>query len=815
MANLPISEFLKERLKEHDPKFELRPGTAYEKLFFQPVQFIAQPLRDEANDIQTSQSVRKILQTDDPDAFSEEAVDDLVANVFVDRVPGSVSSGIASAYYASPVDREYAAGAAVFVGNNGVNYVNTVPFAISRQQMSAQISEGFYFFDIPVSSETFGKETELEQGGLVSLLNDPEVAFVTNRQKIAGGLSREKNTELINRTKNSIAVRDLVTGKGFSATIFENFPGLIKDLRPIGFGDPEMMRDIVYNTHIGGKIDGYFFAPTIKRGFKNFVGLLIDTTRQSKSQTNVSLSGTLWSSLRNSSIDRAGGLNPIVKQNKSETYPEFICPFDLSNPVNLSSNERIKMTINGVTKEFRLAGISPVATNRNEIVSLINKAFGLEVAKPFGNSFKIRPQTPGKDSEIIITDPDIGTSAFSVVFGTTAPFTAYGDGPIIFQETTHYEINDVDGEIRRVLGTSIIAPQNDGKSVTSNTFSLDSIAAAFSSVSVNDILTIHSGVNAGDYRILSISLDFKILTLEQSFASTITSQSFEIRRSGIRDNEIVDVSYYFNPLSIDIGNLVKLDPNGKTRGIRSGRESMTITDLAFLRIVSIELIDPITQEATGEVLVGKGGYGLGSFGAGPFGIGSNADYRLIINSPHERFSAFEDSYIVLNSGFSGLSVRVNYDYVPEVVMLHDFVRSERERVLDGDILIKHFIPAFVEGTIEYSVDASDTSIPSNEEVAIAVREHINSISSGKPLHFSDLKQVISRMTDPFDNYGTFIKNFTLKARIHNIDGTIVIIEGTDNMILPTLDPFPISTNRPQSARITHWCGSEDLVLVRV
>ena len=188
---------------------------------------------------------------------------------------------------------------------------------------------------------------------------------------------------------------------------------------------------------------------------------------------------------------------------------------------------------------------------------------------------------------------------------------------------------------------------------------------------------------------------------------------------------------------------------------------------------------------------------------------------MVVNSPHERFSAFEDAFIVFNSGLAGLSVRISYDYSPEVVTLHDFVRSERERVLDGDILMKHFLPAYVTGTIKYAVDTTDSSIPSNDELQELVREFVSNVGSGQKLHFSDITQFIARMTDPFDRYGSYVKNFELKAIIHNTDGSNTIISGTEDMTLPTLNPFPKETNRPQSARIMHWFAGDDLILERI
>ena len=241
---------------------------------------------------------------------------------------------------------------------------------------------------------------------------------------------------------------------------------------------------------------------------------------------------------------------------------------------------------------------------------------------------------------------------------------------------------------------------------------------------------------------------------------------------------------------------------------------MTITDVSFLRVNSIDIIDPITEEPTGEVLALGGGYGQGGYGEGPYGSGGGSDYYMVVNSPHERFSAFEDSFLVLHQGFVGLSFAVNYDYVPECDTYHDFVRSDNERVLDADILMKHFLPSYVSGDIEYSVDSTDSTIPDNDSLTVLVKDFINIQRSGTNLELSDIIQFIKRTTDPYDRYSSYVKPFTLTAEIHNADGSTTIISSNDRLIVPEADPFPKDTDKPLTARITHWLA-DNIVMTRL
>ena len=833
MAELPIAEFLRERLKEYDPTFEVRKGSAFSDFFFKPMQFILQPIRDEADEMFLGQSLRRILSLDDPDAFNEEYVDDIVANVYVYRNEGGRSSGVARVYYTEPVDREYPVSGFVATGSNSQLYTNPATYSITSAQMSSQFENGLYYFDIPIVSEEVGEDTLLEEEGLVSVADDDEVISVTNQNALTGGKSRETNTELIERAKNAITVRDLVTGKGFQSILFENFTGSLVQATAIGFGDKEMMRDILFNAHVGGKHDGYVKTTGITRKEQDFFTLLVDSTRATPTSTQLEIGGISPNSLGEGNIDRTIA-NPIVRQVKPETTAFIASTVDLTLPIDLSGKEWVNITVDGASKDIQVSNSAdPTLTTRSDIIARINVAFGVNVASLTSTSFQITSQISGTTSQVRIENPTNGAlgSALFDIMGDNTVFEEFGDGPRVFTETIDYSINDDDGTITRIVGPQVSPlPSGTGSAKTpdaagtpqpTNIIKEDLTSTTpnlFGTVQVNDLLNITSGTYQGQYRVIkkdATPLDGIELTLDGELLEDVSfADNVYIERTGIKDGEYIDIEFYYSPLSIDVGKYVVLDEYGRERGIRPGRELQTISDVAFIRVVSIEIIDPITGEGTGEFLNRDGGFGSGGFGEGGFGVGSSSDYYLVVNSPHERYSAFEDSYIVISSAYQGLSFKVTYDCVPEVEDMHLFVRSDYERVLDGDILIKHYIPAFVSTTITYSVDSTDSTVPTNEDLTELVKEFINQVPAGEPLQTSDIKQFILKTIDPNLRYTSNVKPFTLTAEIINNDDSNIIIENGDSLIVPEEDPFPLETDNPLSPRICHWVADE-ITMVRV
>ena len=813
MADLPIKTFLVERLGEYDSAFELRDGTGFRDLFINPLEFIVQPFRDEANDLRTAQSLKRIQELEDPNSFDEEAVDAIVANIYITRDPGNQGAGIAKAFFNVSVEREYATNGAVFTGSNGKTYSNPSPFKISTAEMSSQIEDGLFYFEIPVRADEIGADTSLDSAGLVSLLDDDEVVRVTNELAFTPGGDKETNLELIDRARNSIGVRDLVAGKGYNAILNENFISTMQQTTPIGYGDDEMMRDILFNTHVGGKVDGYIKTNQITIGSQDFVGLLTDSSRQTRTTQNIQLNGLDYTSLANANIDRSNGLDPIVKEIKTSISAVYLSTVDMTLPIDLSTTQHVRIGVDGLFLDIRVAGVVPAATTRNEIVAKINSAFEQKIAFAEGNSLLLRSPTAGLDSSITIDNPTLGVSAILAVFDLavgTAPHIFLGDGPVTYQEGVHYEVDDAFGKIKRFEGPIVLGPESTGETTISTFIFEDATPSQFIAILEGDIIRI-TGI--GDVRVLE-KIDDNTLRTDFEFTSTASGLAYTIYRSAIKSGEVVFVEYWFNPLSIDIGGLVKLDEDGILRGVRPGRENLTIIDTAFLRVTSIELIDPLTREPTGQVLDTSGGYGQGGYGIGTYGVGSGADFTLVVNSPTERFSMFEDSYLVIKAGFQGLSFRVNYEYVPEIAQMHDFVRSDNERGLDGDILIKHYLPAYVSTEIEYSVDESDTSIPDNDALTAIVKSFINTRNSPESLEVSDLIQVIKINVDPFNRFGAFVRPFTLSAVIHNADGLLTSIESDERLTVPTLTPFPKETSRPLSPNISHWIADQ-VVMTRL
>jgi hypothetical protein len=882
-------------MKEYEPDYEYRQGTAFSDLFIQPLALIVQPLRDEANEIYLNQSLKRILDLENPDDYPEEAVDDILSNIYVYRRTGSRAAGSVRVYFEEPKDLTYLPETLEFTNDKGYTYTNINSISITQQEMNNNVEQEFYYVDVAIQSSEEGIEYETAAGAMVGT-GESDAVRVFNEFPISGGVDSETNTEFIARAQKSIGVRDLNTGKGFNAIMFETFLNKIVELQPIGFNDPEMMRDIVFNYHVGGRIDGWVKTPSILDGSFNAIGLNVDFTRRLTTTRNLPLYGTEYSEFGVQNIDVTEQSVEGYNIDELEQAAVFYSGIDLDGGIDLSINQFIGIAIDDQTyTNVKIAGALPSTTRAGEIVNRINVAaqqpvasiavnpvvvsrrrtgaiptggdntlydptprifsnlfpgdrlsvttgpnagsydivnivseneIEVDVLTPFpanqeevnytinriGTFVKIQSQTKSRESRVFVGSPNTGTDALLDAFGLAPqpnPYEYQGTGKYEYTEGVDFEVDLLNGKVRRIIGPFIV-PDTATGAVSNSIFFEDPSTDVFLNVEPGDMITIIDSLNDDiekDYRVLE-KLNNQKLRIDSFIADIESNLTYRITRTGIKDSEYVLFSFQFNPLSIDIGNQVQLDEFGRERGIRPGREDQTITDLAYLWTTSIELIDPVSGEPSGEVLDGIGGYGQGGYGQGGYGIGSRSQYRILVNIPEHRYSAFEDSLISIDTAFLGQSFRVNYKYVPEILEFDAFARSDEERVLDADVLMKHFIPAVVDVEATYTIDPTNPLTASEEDVKEAIVKFIDTLKAGENLDASDINQVIMENIDQSRTRRAKIEHpISMRAVIYNTDGTRTILESTDSLAVPD-ETIPPYTTRPLSPRTSHWIAGE-------
>lgn len=840
---LPVIAFIQARLAEADPNFETRAGSAHYDLFVIPQQFMLQPLNDFMTKRRVAQSVRQMLldpTPDDPTTFQSSDVDDLASNLFVTRDVGDIAKTTVRVFYITAKDLEFPALTAQFTSGD-LNFFNSSDFTITAAAMALQTDGSLLYVDIPVQAEQAGDDYNVEADTITAILNDPDAVRVTNLFKAQGGLPTESNSELLARIPNSIGVRDLETTKGINAILGDKFP-FLQQIVSIGAGDQEMQRDIIYNIHTLGKTDVYLKTPALTAGEDTFIGLETDTTRElardlhiemAKSQDDTELpASTGTPSIVVGSV--------VVKEDvidTSATLTSVVVP--PSTGIDLSTKQWVRLRIDGGDyHQIKVSGATPASTQLFEIISAINLGLGLELLEETTSSHKfvITSPTAGDDSSIEFTAPvapvDPSNNAAELLFDLTSgdfPLTETGTGAVVYVETIDYNVDYASGDIFQTTfdigrgvdretitsGQTMISEGDDTGLIVldTGTYYLDgSGPGVFDTkplifVRVGDEVTITSidGTTTGTvkgvplpstYTVGTVVSDERLELIDFPANAASSNVLYEIKSS-----QVVRVDYTYNPISIDIGPQVLLN-SGLTRGVREGRSDFTIKNVPFVKITSIQEVDPDTQELIGDPLVPPKGFGGGGFGAGGFGVGLGGDYDFVVNVPVDRFSVFEDSVIVFNQSALTKSYRVSYLYNPELKAIHTLTRTDTERVTGADVLVKTFVPAFVDIALVVRKDPTNLTIPSNDQLAVLVQALVNSVNAPDGITSTSIDTLLKAQGV------TSVKvPFLMSATVYNPDGTTSIVESEDVLTIPDVE-LDSQTDNFTTPKIVHfWPGT--------
>ena len=679
--SLPITAFIVQRLLEFDPTFDVGSGVATSGLMIEPLSVVLQPVVDELTVVQATQSILTILESAAPDLFPEDVVDAIASNFIVSRRPGQIGSTTQRMRFFEPQAFSAPQRVLIWRGQSSLRYTNSEPVQISRAEMALNQDGSLYYVDIPVVATDQGSDYNADPNTITTMESAPVgLASTGNLFRVSDGVSRETNTQLISRIKVAVTVRALVTGRGIIVTLTENFTTIV-EVQPIGFGAPEMMRDIVYNVHIGGDVDVFVRGSALAATQQDIINLKVDASRLASQVTSMTL-----------------------------------------------------------------------------------------------------------------LEQDIGYFIGWAAIDRTlrAPTVKSIDGFVLYAEGHDYALDDLNGILSRAAGSTIFhlsESSNGGAVISAKRLRHTIMSSFFQNVRAGMILTVTgpSGV-AGRYTIKSqIASD----TVEIYGTFPVASQS----NVNFQVDDLLRIEFDYNPVSID----VVATPRS------TGRAGYTISNVPLMRIAAMEVLDPITLQPTGAVFNVKGGYGAGGYGQGIYGQGSQSDYRLVVTDPTARFSAKESNYVEFLQSNVGMSVRVSYLYDTDIPALQAFVEDPQNRTEAASLLVRHFVPIYVESqqAIVYTIKASTlATAPTVDVVAALVADLVNNVVEGASLELSDIVDLLyNNGADEVDLDGLQ----ALRGELHHQDGTVEYLLPTPKGLL-TIPNAPITdpSQRPLSQRIARF-----------
>jgi hypothetical protein len=211
----------------------------------------------------------------------DDAVDEILSNWFIRRGSGQYATGTVKVYLTAAVDVSIPLTARFYKTSSlpfAPNATDTLTYSTDdlTQIVDSTGTVVAYTFTVPVIAANPGEAYNVSAGTFVDYTRfSPYVSRVENESAFTGGGDKESTQSMLERSETAISVRDLNSARSIDVTLKEEFSD-VNDVVVIGYGDPEMIRDLVLeeatNTriHAGGYVDSYLRTPVLES--QTFVG---------------------------------------------------------------------------------------------------------------------------------------------------------------------------------------------------------------------------------------------------------------------------------------------------------------------------------------------------------------------------------------------------------------------------------------------------------------------------------------------------------------------------------------------------------------
>jgi hypothetical protein len=242
--SVDMETFLLTRLNQAFPELAVSEGDGITDLLVQPAQLLWDAIVREID------RVRKGLSFKDPSTLTKEEAEALGANFFAERPKGEYARGLGRIFFAqaqsvviTPIN--------FFTSKSGLLFPPTETQSIRVEEMLLNTAgDGTYYFDVNVIAEKPGSDYNIGPDDLSAIANLDAAVRVTNIRRFKEGLDEQDAATFVDDVKQQLSERSMVTLRGVSAKITKSFSEVSR-LNVVGFGDPEMQRDVLRGGGLG------------------------------------------------------------------------------------------------------------------------------------------------------------------------------------------------------------------------------------------------------------------------------------------------------------------------------------------------------------------------------------------------------------------------------------------------------------------------------------------------------------------------------------------------------------------------------------
>jgi hypothetical protein len=241
--SVDLATFITDRLVQAFPTMATKEGDALTDLLTKPATLLWDPLVREIKRVQQQLSLK------DPTVLTLDEADSLGGNFFRPRTKGEYAKGISRTLFAQPQNVTVSP-VNFFTAKGGLRFSPTRTQSIKTEEMLLNVYESYYYFDVNVVAEKPGTKYSIGPNEMQSVANLPACVRVINLNRFGYGEDEEDAVQYIDRIGQELGEKSMVALRGIAAKLKDAFPEMNR-LNVVGFGDPEMERDVLVGGGLG------------------------------------------------------------------------------------------------------------------------------------------------------------------------------------------------------------------------------------------------------------------------------------------------------------------------------------------------------------------------------------------------------------------------------------------------------------------------------------------------------------------------------------------------------------------------------------
>jgi hypothetical protein len=204
------------------------------------------------------------------DTSPTDFLDGIMSNWFMTRKQGTNAVISARLFFARQKSVSISTNT-FFSTDNSLKFYPSSSISLSSTALAFDAYTNEYYIDLNLVAEQSGASYNISSGSLLYFSNfDPYFLRAEINYLSQAANDTETNTQFITRAGTAISTRNLINVPSIISNLEATF-STVTDISPIGFGDPEMIRDMVDVSvpgmatpvllHTGGMVDVYCNTP--------------------------------------------------------------------------------------------------------------------------------------------------------------------------------------------------------------------------------------------------------------------------------------------------------------------------------------------------------------------------------------------------------------------------------------------------------------------------------------------------------------------------------------------------------------------------